>query len=174
MVPFRASGGLIHVIVDTPRDSRNKYKFDEATGLFKLSRILPQGLHFPCDFGFIPQTRGEDGDALDVALYTDSSSFVGCLMTVRLLGVINAQQTESGRNIRNDRLLAIPVTPVNKPKQRQLHDLPKLWLKDLEQFFIAYNAAHGRIFKPLSRRGSIAAMHALRAGVTKYQESSVV
>jgi len=160
-----ASGGLVHVIIDTPRGSCNKYKLDEASGLFKLSRILPDGLHFPCDFGFIPATAGEDGDALDVALVSEFPSFAGCLMTARLLGVIRALQTEKGKTIRNDRLVAVPVTPANRPKQRDLRDVPRAWLDALEHFFIAYNQAQGRALRVQSRGGARAAQQALHSGI---------
>jgi inorganic pyrophosphatase len=156
------------LIVDTPLGSSNKYKFDAKSGLFKLSRILPGGMHFPCDFGSIPGTVGEDGDALDVAVLSECPSFVGCLMSARLLGVIRARQTENAKTIRNDRLLAIPVTPVNKPKQRDIRDIAAERLEALEEFFIAYNRAQGRNFKPEGRSGIRAARRTLRIGIGKY------
>src|SRR5437660_7184650 len=127
-----AARDLVHVIIDTPGGSRNKYKFDDASGLFKLSRVLPAGLHFPCDFGYIPGTQGEDGDALDVAVLNDAASFVGCLMNVRLIGLIRASQTEKGRNIQNDRMLGVPVTPVNRPIERDINQIGQERLKAIE------------------------------------------
>src|SRR5580698_4413758 len=124
-LPPRSGRELVHVIVDTPKGSSNKYKYDAQLRLFKLSRVMPLGLHFPCDFGAIPGTAAADGDALDVAVIADHPSFTGCLLTVRLLGVLEAQQTEKRRTIRNDRLVAVPETPVNKPEVRQLRDLPR-------------------------------------------------
>src|SRR5689334_25214782 len=90
---------LVNVIIDTPRGSRNKFKFDEKLGCFKLARILPAGFAFPYDFGSIPQTRAEDGDALDVMVLGEEPSFAGCLITVRLIGVISGRQTEKGKTI---------------------------------------------------------------------------
>jgi inorganic pyrophosphatase len=110
--------GLVRVIVDTPAGSRNKYKFDPELGIFKISRILPAGMAFPFDFGSIPGTRAEDGDALDVMVLTDAPLFVGCLVHVRLIGVIRATQTERRTSIRNDRLVASIETPVNKARFR--------------------------------------------------------
>src|SRR6185295_2604536 len=95
--------GEINVIVDTPRGSGNKFKYDEEYQLFKLGGVLPAGAVFPFDFGFIPGTRGEDGDALDVLMLIDEPTFVGCLVAVRLIGVIEAEQIEQGETIRNDR-----------------------------------------------------------------------
>ena len=169
-LPARGTGGLVHVIVDTPKGSSNKYKYDPEMGLFKLSRILPAGLHFPCDFGAIPSTAAADGDALDVALFADHPSFPGCLTTVRLIGILEAEQTEKGRTIRNDRLIAVPETPANKPQARQLRDLPKGFMEQLEQFFVGYNRAHGRQFKPLARRGKESAEHVLNAAMRLHDQ----
>ena len=83
-----------------PRGSRNKYKVDEELGVLKLSRILPAGHSFPFDFGSIPGTRAEDGDALDVMVLAEEPSFPGCLLQVRLIGVLTGRQTEKGKTIR--------------------------------------------------------------------------
>src|SRR5262249_26353611 len=108
--------GLVHVIVDTPKGSRNKFKYDEALGLFRLGKVLPLGSSFPYDFGFIPATRAEDGDPVDILVFADEPTFCGCLVTVRLLGVIEAEQTEKGQTVRNDRLVGIVETPYNRPE----------------------------------------------------------
>lgn len=169
-LPARAQGGLVHLIVDTPKGSGNKYKFDAELGLFKLSRVLPAGMHFPSDFGAIPSTEAQDGDALDVALYGENPTFPGCLMTVRLIGVLEAEQTEKRKTIRNDRLIAVPETPVNKPHARELRDLPQGFVDQLEQFFVGYNRAHGRQFRPLARRGSRSAEHLVNAAMRLYDQ----
>ncbi len=167
-LPARGAGRLVHVVIDTPKGSSNKYKYDPDLRLFKLSRILPAGLHFPCDFGFIPSTAAADGDALDVALFADYPSFPGCLMTARLIGVLQAEQTEKGRVIRNDRLIAVPVTPVNNPQVRDLKDLPKRFIEQVEQFFMGYNRAQGRRFVPCGRRGKRTAEQLLNAAMRLY------
>src|SRR5262245_5772097 len=82
----------LNVVVDTPKGSRNKYKLDEKLGQWRLSKILPQGMSFPYDFGFVPSTRGEDGDPIDVLLIMDEPTFPGCIVSARLIGVIQAEQ----------------------------------------------------------------------------------
>lgn len=167
-----APRGLVHVVIDTPFGSAQKYKFDKAAGMFRLSRILPIGMRFPCDFGFIPGTLGEDGDALDVAILSDSASFTGCLMSVRLLGLIRATQLEKHHRIRNDRLVAVPVTPVNRPTQHDIHDFDKERLHAVEQFFVSYNVAQGRPFQLHGRQGLVAARRALERGIRRHRESA--
>ena len=82
--------GHLNVIIETPKGSGNKYKFDEEKKVFKLSKAMPVGAVFPFDFGFIPSTLAPDGDPLDILVLMDAPVFVGCLMEVRLLGVIAA------------------------------------------------------------------------------------
>ena len=83
-----------NVVIETPRGSRNKYRYDDDLGLFMLGGVLPAGAVFPFDFGFIPSTCGEDGDPLDVLVLLDDYAFAGCLVPSRLVGVIEASQTE--------------------------------------------------------------------------------
>src|SRR5436190_23463747 len=90
--PFDEEGRLLHAIVDTPKGSRNKFKWDEKLELYKLAGVLPSGAVFPYDFGWVPGTKGEDGDPLDVLLLMDEPAFVGCLVEARLVGVIEAEQ----------------------------------------------------------------------------------
>ena len=140
--------GLVRVVVDTPNGSRNKYKYDAHLGLYRLSKVLPLGLAFPYDFGFSPSTQAEDGDPLDVLLLGEEALFPGCLVTVRLVGVIQAEQTEHGKTFRNDRLIGAIETPVNRPEIQTLEDLRTERLDEIEHFFIAYNHLEGRHFKP--------------------------
>jgi inorganic pyrophosphatase len=153
--------GLVRVVIDTPRGSRNKYKFDAELAAFKLSRVLPAGMAFPFDFGSIPGTRAEDGDALDVMVLTEAPLCVGCLILVHLVGVVRATQTEGRRKIRNDRLLGVIETPVNKPTLRDLAELPREQLDDIEHFFRSYNEAQGRPFAITGRAGPKAAKQML-------------
>lgn len=160
----------MNVIIDTPRGSRNKFKFDEELGCFRISRILPAGLSFPCDFGSIPKTRAEDGDALDVLVLTDAPSFPGCLVTVRLIGAITAKQTEKGRTIRNDRLIGAPQTPANPARYRELREVQPASIRELEQFFTAYNEAQGRRFVPSGRVGHAGADRLLASAIGRYRK----
>src|SRR5262245_58217466 len=115
--------GRLNVIVDTPKGSRNKYKFDERNGVWRLSKMLPQGMSFPRDFGSVPSTRGEDGDPIDVLVLMDEAAFLGAVVSARLIGVLEAEQTEDGKTIRNDRLVAVVETPYNPAEFQSLEDV---------------------------------------------------
>lgn len=152
--PFDAKTKNLNVIVDTPKGSRNKFEFDEKLGLFKLSGVLPAGASFPYDFGFLPSTRGGDGDPLDVLVLMDDPAFVGCLVPARLLGVIEAEQTErNGDTTRNDRLIAVAANSITHRGFKTLGALDKNLVDQIEHFFVSYNEIKGKTFKPLGRSG---------------------
>ncbi len=141
--------GRIHVIIDTAKGSRAKYKFDN--GRLKLSKMLPRGHVFPYNFGFIPNTKGGDGDELDVMILLDEPLELGCLVTVRLIGSIEALQTEDGETVRNDRLLGVIETRYNPAEFSDISDVHPRVIEEIEMFFISYNHAQGRHFKVTGR-----------------------
>ena len=151
--PFDPKSRELNVVIDTPKGSRNKYSWDEKQELFSLSGVLPAGAVFPYDFGFIPNTRGGDGDPLDVLVVMDEPAFVGCLVACRLLGVIEAKQTEKGKTERNDRLIAVSADSRTHEKLKSITDLDPVLLDEIEHFFVSYNEVKGKKFKPLRRLG---------------------
>jgi inorganic pyrophosphatase len=167
-LPPRAGPGLVHVVIDTPRGSRNKYKFDEKLNCLKLGRVLPPGHYFPYDFGSIPGTRGEDGDALDVMLVAEEALFPGCLVIARLIGVFLGRQTEAGKTVRNDRLVAVPEVKGSSLKIRRLDDLDASLLAGIEHFFVSYHQAQGRKFEPIGRLGPDEAEQLLDGAIEKH------
>jgi inorganic pyrophosphatase len=118
-------------------------------------------MSFPFDFGSIPGTVAADGDALDILVLTQAPLVVGCLVHVRPVGIIRATQKEGRATIRNDRLIGAIETPVNEPVVRDIHDLSKDVLDDVEHFFSAYNEAQGRTFVISGRAGAKAAESAV-------------
>src|SRR4030095_8345221 len=97
----------VRVIIETPKGSRNKFKYDPVSRMFKLSKVLPEGMVFPYDFGFVPLTKGDDGDRLDVLVLMDEPTFPGCLLECKLVGVLEAEQEEKKKKKRNPRLIAV-------------------------------------------------------------------
>ena len=106
---------------------------------------------FPFDFGFIPHTLGEDGDPLDIIIISEFQSFPGCIMDCRIIGGITAEQTEKGKTIRNDRFISIPEASQMFAHVKEIKDIPRDVINQLETFFINYNELEGKKFKPLKR-----------------------
>ncbi|MGE5610064.1 MAG: inorganic diphosphatase [Bacillota bacterium] len=144
-----------HVIIETPKGSHNKYKYEESLGLFTLSGVLPEGMSFPYDFGYLPATLGEDGDPLDVLLLMDHPAFCGCVVPSRLVGVIQAEQRERDGTVqRNDRLVAIPIKCRVYSDCQDLRQLNAHRLHEIQEFFVSYNRVHEKEFKVLGVQGS--------------------
>jgi inorganic pyrophosphatase len=164
--------GDLNVVIETPKGSRNKYTYDEKTGLFKLGGVLPAGASFPFDFGFVPSTLGGDGDPLDVLVLMDEPAFPGCLVHVRLVGVVEAEQTErDGKTERNDRLIGVAAESRLQRHVRALGSLNPNLLEEIEHFFISYNQIKGKEFKPLGRFGPQKALKLVEEGAKLYRQS---
>ncbi|PAW93845.1 hypothetical protein CKK33_10205 [Mucilaginibacter sp. MD40] len=138
---------LISVIIESPKGSGAKFDYEPATKDFKLKKILPAGMVFPFDFGFIPDTKGGDGDPLDVIVLSEIGTFTGCRMDCRVIGAIKAKQTErNGDEMRNDRFVVVPEVSHLYSDVTTLLQLPDSILKELEAFFKNYNTLAGKIF----------------------------
>lgn len=148
---------LLQVIIETPKNSRNKYSFDDEQKIFCLKKVLPAGMAFPYDFGFLPNTKASDGDPVDVLVLMDEPAFPGCLLQARLIGVIEGEQQEDGKLIRNDRLVAVAEANHSYTNIKQLKDLPSQFVKELEGFFVNYNKLQGITYKLLGCKGPAAA-----------------
>ena len=155
------------VIIETPRGSRNKYKFDEQTGRMRLSKVMPEGMMFPYDFGFIPGTRAEDGDPVDVLVLSDEPMFPGCAVDCRLVGVIKATQTEKGKENRNDRIIAVAAGSVLYAVINKLSDLHSGVLTQIEAFFTNYQKVRDIEFKVLERGGPEDAQQVLQRSLQR-------
>jgi inorganic pyrophosphatase len=151
--PVRKKDGLLRVIVETPKGSRNKFSFDTKQEIFSLKSVLPAGMVFPYDFGFLPKTLADDGDPIDVLLLMDEPAFPGVLVPSRLIGVIEGEQIDGKKRIRNDRLVAIADANHMYANVHKLNDLPKQFLRELEDFFVNYHRLEGKEYKLLGCRG---------------------
>src|SRR5437868_11305762 len=155
--PFDRKARNLKVIIETPKGCRNKYAFDFDFKNYRLKSVLPNGAVFPFDFGSIPGTVADDGDPLDVLLLMDEPAFTGCLVEARLLGLIEAEQTEKGKTQRNDRLIAVAAESHTHASLKSLSKLEPKLVDEIEHFFISYNQARGKEFKPIGRKGPASA-----------------
>jgi len=160
-----SSPPTLNVLIETPQGCRTKFKFSPEKGIFLVDKLLPEGSVFPFDFGFLPSTHGDDGDPLDILVLMEEPAFPGCLVAARLIGVIEAEQTDKeGKTIRNDRLVGVACVSFRYRDVEALRDLPTVVLEQVEHFFIAYNEQEGRRFRPLGRFGPNRAEKLIRSG----------
>lgn len=145
----------VTVIIETPKGSGQKYDYDPQTGKMKLKKVMPLGLVFPFDFGFIPGTAGGDGDPLDVLIVSEVSAFSGCVMDCRIIGAFKVvQQERNGERMRNDRLIAVPEVSQRYADVTSLGDLSKTIVEQAIAFFTSYNQLAGKKFNLLEKYGA--------------------
>lgn len=169
----KATGDLT-VVVETPKGSRNKYKYDARCGAIRLGAILGEGLAFPHDFGFFPSTLGEDGDPLDVLLFVDETMPPGCVATARLIGVIEIKQrTRNKPWRRNDRFMAVATQGHTYRTIERLDDLQADVLPEIESFFTHYVGLANKKLRILRRSGPRRARQLLKAGAKAFRAKGV-
>jgi inorganic pyrophosphatase len=156
--PVDKEDGLLQVIIETPAGSRNKFAFDAKQNVFCLKKVLPAGMVFPYDFGFLPKTLAADGDPIDVLLLMDEPAFPGIVVRSRLVGVIEGEQIDGKKRIRNDRLVAVADANHMYANIRRLKDMPSKFLHEIEDFFVNYHNMEGKKYKLLGCKGATAAM----------------
>ena len=169
---FDEKTGDLRVVIETPKGSRNKYDYDPDCDCFDLATVLPEGMFFPYDFGFVPSTIGQDGDPLDVLVLMDAPGVPGCIVRAKLVGAIRAKQkAKKGKWIRNDRLLAVASHAHTHEKVRSLSDLRPHLVKEIKAFFVDYNSLRDRRFEPRSDCGPAKALKIVRAGRQTFLKS---
>ena len=154
-----SEAGDLHVVVETPRGSRNKYAFDHDRRILLLRKILPAGLMFPFDFGFVPSTCADDGDPLDVLLLMEEPAFPGCVVEARAIGVLEGEDHPvSGGTDRNDRILAVATRSHIYAEIKEISELPEQLIESLKQFFETYPRLLGeKLYKVLDVKDAEAA-----------------
>ena len=165
MPAFAKSSQFVNVVIDTPKDSAFKLKFDEENGLYHVHKALPLGLVFPFNFGFIPGTEGGDGDALDVLLLTGYVFPAGVIVLAKVIAILEAEQTENKKKNRNDRLIAEPVDAVTQKRLQPAVDFDSALKTSITDFFIHYNQLQGKTFRPLRYASAASAVQAVRKSI---------
>lgn len=164
--PVDKNDGILQVIIETPKGSRNKFAFDAEEHIFQLKKVLPAGMAFPYDFGFVPSTKADDGDPVDVLVLMDEPAFPGCALTCRPIGVIEGEQSvkHNKKKERNDRIVAIEQDAHSWADIETMEDLGKQFERELEGFFVNYHKLSGSKYRILGIKG--------RSAVRKLVKSS--
>ncbi len=129
-----SQGELVTAFIEIPRGSRNKYEYDEEAGVWRLDRVLYSSVHYPTDYGWIPDTLAEDGDHLDILVLVQEPTFPGCLIEARPLGGLDMSD-EAGRDFK---VLAVPEYDPRFSHYQTLEQVGPHWLREIETFFQTY------------------------------------
>ena len=144
---------LLRVVIETPKGSRNKFAFNSDEQIFELKKVLPKGMAFPYDFGFVPSTKADDGDPVDVLVLMDEPAFPGCVLACRPVGVIEGEQKKKDTTQRNDRIVAVEQDAHSWANTKSIADLGKEFCRELEEFFVNYHKLSGTEYRILDMRG---------------------
>jgi inorganic pyrophosphatase len=155
-------------VVEAPKGRRTKFKYSPEYEGFELSSVLPEGLAYPYDFGFIPSTLADDGDPVDVMILMDEPAHVGCIVNTRIIGIIEAEQTEDGKRKANHRLIGVAVGSYAHRELHSIEEIPKSLLEQVEAFFVADNKGRGKDLKITGRYGPGRAATHLDAGIAAF------
>lgn len=161
----RDDGDIVQVVIETPKGSRNKYAFDPQQKVFELKKVLPAGMTFPYDFGFIPRTKAEDGDPVDILVLMDEPAFPGCVLKCRLIGIIEAEQGDKKDKERNDRIVGVEKDDHSFADIKHIDDLGKQFLHELEEFFVNYHELSGKKYQVIDVRGPGQARKRIEDGI---------
>lgn len=144
---------MLRVVIETPKGSRNKFAFEPEERIFELKKVLPAGMTFPYDFGFVPSTKADDGDPVDVLVLMDEPAFPGCVLTCRPIGVIEGEQGNGKKTERNDRIIAVEKDAHSWADIKTINDLGKEFCRELEEFFVNYHKLSGEQYRVLGVKG---------------------
>lgn len=169
-IPKGAKKYVVHTVIETPRDIRHKYALEPEFGILKLKETISDGLQWPYDYGFIPQTLGDDGDPLDVVFLCDAPTFPGCLVEARILGVIRLKKN----GVDNDRFISCPKrlkgVAQSTDSYDDMDDLPKNTLDSLCRFLVEYSADQGNKIKFKGVESRKSAMTAIGVGMRAFKK----
>jgi inorganic pyrophosphatase len=161
-LPAFTDDGDVYVVVETPRGSRAKFAYDPKLETFTLSKSLLIGLTYPHDWGFVPSTKADDGDPLDIMVVHDAATFPGLVLICRPIGILQIEQKSKGKTERNDRVFAVPRRSHSEQGLRDVRDLSKPMQEELEKFFIATDELEEKKLEIIGWKGPTSALKAIK------------
>lgn len=161
----------LRIVVETPKGSQAKYAYDPECDCFTLKTVMPAGMTFPYDFGFVPSTLGEDGDPIDALVLMDFPVVAGCVITARPIGIIEAEQKKKGGEwSRNDRLIAVASHTRAHSGVHSLKDLRPRLVEEIIAFFEDYNRLHHKKFRAIKNGGGKTAEKLIEKGRARFEK----
>jgi inorganic pyrophosphatase len=162
---FDGDSELVNIVVEASKGMCMKLKYDEKEHVLRAEKALPVGLVFPFDFGFVPSTKAEDGDPLDVLVLSEAGIPFGCVVLGELIGVLECEQIENGETERNDRVIAIPIDAKSREPMLPVIPLDKRLTRAITEFFVKYNELQGKKFRVLGVHGPERALELVKKSI---------
>lgn len=144
--------GTVNAVIETPAGSNVKYNYVAEAGTFKLKKVLPAGTVFPIHFGFLPHTVAGDGDPLDIIVLLEGPSWPGCIIECRVVGVVEADQVQDNKRVRNDRIIGIAVASRQYQDVKDIEDLENNLLPEINNFLQSYTRLEPKDFRILGNK----------------------
>ncbi len=165
------AGDVVHVVVESPRGSTLKLKYEEAWEAMSISRPLPVGVVYPYDWGFIPSTVADDGDPLDAMVLWDVPSFPGVVLRCRPVAIMYVEQNKTNFDpsvrVHNDRIMLVPIEARREAQVTALEALSSRLCAELEEFAGAATALEGKDIRVTGWGGSAEALDVIRRAVKR-------
>ncbi len=157
---------IVNVIVEIPKGSRNKYEYDKKTGALVLDRVLYSSIHYPGDYGLIPQTHYDDGDPLDILVMINEPTFPGCIITARPIGLFKMFDGKQP----DDKILAVPARDPTFDDITDIDHVPKHFLAEVAHFFEIYKDLEGVRVHPIGWEPATAAKARIEHAVALFHQ----
>lgn len=157
---------ILYTLVEIPKGSRNKYEYNKEFGVIKLDRVLYSSLHYPGDYGLIPQTFYDDGDPLDILVMVNEPTFPGCIIEARPIGIFRMLD----KGLADDKILAVPARDPIFTDYHDITDIPKHYLAEVGHFFEVYKDLEGMRTKPIGWENAAAAKTEILRAMKLYQD----
>ena len=156
---------MVNMVVEIPKGSRNKYELDKELGLLRLDRVLYSSIHYPGDYGFIPQSYYDDGDPIDILVMVSEPSFPGCVIQARPIGLF--RMTDRGQP--DEKILAVPASDPLSRDYHDITDIPQHFLHEVAHFFAVYKDLEGVTVKTIGWEGAAQAKTRISYAVALYE-----
>jgi len=160
--------GLLNVLIEIPAGSQNKYEFDKDLNAFTLDRVLYSAVHYPCDYGFIPNTLGDDRDPLDALVLIDQPTFPGCVITARPLGMLI--MIDGGD--RDEKILCVAAKDPRYAHVNSLEDLSPHRLEEIAEFFRSYKNLEKKVTEINGWQGVDAVQFLVDQAIVAYNQAN--
>lgn len=157
---------VVEVLIEIPKGSRNKYEFDKEKKVIRFDRMLFSSVHYPSDYGFIPETLALDGDPLDALVLLWEPTFPGCLIEAKPIGLFMMKD----ENLPDEKILCVPVKDPLWNHIKNLSDVPPHLLKEIEHFFSIYKELEQKKVEVEGWRDEKAAVKSIKESKERYQK----